>query len=80
MHRFYITPENWNPDSLVLSDSEAHHARDVHKDVREVCPKPFAQHVQLGIVPQVAENRAVAFLAQGLGYPGHAYTRFAQQS
>ena len=29
MHRFYIAPENWNPDSLVLSGSEAHHARDV---------------------------------------------------
>jgi 16S rRNA (uracil1498-N3)-methyltransferase len=29
MHRFYITPETWNPDSLVLSDSEGHHARDV---------------------------------------------------
>jgi 16S rRNA (uracil1498-N3)-methyltransferase len=29
MHRFYIAPENWNPDALKLSDSEAHHARDV---------------------------------------------------
>src|SRR5947199_6823226 len=29
MHRFYIAPENWNPDSLVLGGSEAHHARDV---------------------------------------------------
>lgn len=29
MHRFYIAPENWNPGALVLSDSEAHHARDV---------------------------------------------------
>src|SRR5438128_8848686 len=29
MHRFYIAPENWNPDSLVLDGSEAHHARDV---------------------------------------------------
>src|SRR6202171_1203928 len=29
MHRFYISPENWNPDALVLSGSEAHHARDV---------------------------------------------------
>ena len=29
MHRFYIAPENWNPDALVLSGSEAHHARDV---------------------------------------------------
>ena len=29
MHRFYIAPENWNPDTLVLSGSEAHHARDV---------------------------------------------------
>src|SRR5207248_707045 len=29
MHRFYISPENWNPDALVLRDSEAHHARDV---------------------------------------------------
>src|SRR5438132_12407889 len=29
MHRFYIAPENWNPKALKLSDSEAHHARDV---------------------------------------------------
>jgi 16S rRNA (uracil1498-N3)-methyltransferase len=29
MHRFYIAPEHWNPDSLTLSGSEAHHARDV---------------------------------------------------
>ena len=29
MHRFYIPPENWNPDALALTDSEAHHARDV---------------------------------------------------
>src|SRR6202165_659291 len=29
MHRFYISPENWNPDALVLSGSEGHHARDV---------------------------------------------------
>ena len=29
MHRFYIAPENWNPDALVLRDSEAHHVRDV---------------------------------------------------
>src|SRR2546429_6391966 len=29
MHRFFIAPENWNPDGLVLTGSEAHHARDV---------------------------------------------------
>jgi 16S rRNA (uracil1498-N3)-methyltransferase len=29
MHRFYIVPENWNPDALALSGAEAHHARDV---------------------------------------------------
>src|SRR6266403_4446444 len=29
MHRFYISPENWNPDALSLRDAEAHHARDV---------------------------------------------------
>lgn len=29
MHRFYIAPENWNPDALILRDAEAHHARDV---------------------------------------------------
>ena len=29
MHRFYIAPENWNPDALVLREAEAHHARDV---------------------------------------------------
>src|SRR5438105_560510 len=29
MHRFYIAPERWNPDNLVLTNGEAHHARDV---------------------------------------------------
>jgi 16S rRNA (uracil1498-N3)-methyltransferase len=29
VHRFYIPPENWDPDSLLLSGSEAHHARHV---------------------------------------------------
>jgi len=29
MHRFYIVPENWNADALVLRESEVHHARDV---------------------------------------------------
>jgi 16S rRNA (uracil1498-N3)-methyltransferase len=29
MHRSYIPPEHWNPDALVLTGSEAHHARDV---------------------------------------------------
>jgi 16S rRNA (uracil1498-N3)-methyltransferase len=29
MHRFYIPPENWNRDALILRDGEAHHARDV---------------------------------------------------
>jgi 16S rRNA (uracil1498-N3)-methyltransferase len=29
MHRFYISPESWNPDAPALTGSEAHHARDV---------------------------------------------------
>src|SRR6266480_3891186 len=29
MHRFYISPENWNRGALALTRSEAHHARDV---------------------------------------------------
>src|SRR6202035_3800798 len=29
MHRFYISPENWNRNALALTRSEAHHARDV---------------------------------------------------
>ena len=29
MHRFYISPENWNRNELVLRESEAHHARNV---------------------------------------------------
>ena len=29
MHRFYISPDEWNPDALSLSGAEAHHARDV---------------------------------------------------
>ena len=29
MHRFYVAPESWSPDTLGLSGSEAHHARNV---------------------------------------------------
>jgi len=29
MHRFYISPENWNPGMLTLRGAESHHARDV---------------------------------------------------
>jgi 16S rRNA (uracil1498-N3)-methyltransferase len=29
MHRFYIAPENWQPDALALTGSEAHHCRNV---------------------------------------------------
>jgi 16S rRNA (uracil1498-N3)-methyltransferase len=29
MHRFYVSPENWNRGALALIGSEAHHARDV---------------------------------------------------
>src|SRR5437762_133672 len=29
MHRFFITPENWHPEALILRDSEAHHCRNV---------------------------------------------------
>ena len=29
MHRFYISPENWNPGAPGLAGTEAHHARDV---------------------------------------------------
>jgi 16S rRNA (uracil1498-N3)-methyltransferase len=29
MHRFYVAPENWNPDAPALTGAEAHHARDV---------------------------------------------------
>jgi 16S rRNA (uracil1498-N3)-methyltransferase len=29
MHRFYVPPEKWDTDALVLSGGEAHHARDV---------------------------------------------------
>jgi 16S rRNA (uracil1498-N3)-methyltransferase len=29
MHRFYIPPENWHPDALALTGSDAHHCRDV---------------------------------------------------
>src|SRR3954471_9713235 len=29
MHRFYLAPEDWNPDALTLAGSEAHHGRNV---------------------------------------------------
>jgi 16S rRNA (uracil1498-N3)-methyltransferase len=29
MHRFYVSPENWDPLGLALRGSEAHHARNV---------------------------------------------------
>jgi 16S rRNA (uracil1498-N3)-methyltransferase len=34
MHRFYIAPENWNPDAPTLAGAEAHHARDVLRTKR----------------------------------------------
>jgi 16S rRNA (uracil1498-N3)-methyltransferase len=29
MHRFYVAPENWDPEGFPLRGSEAHHARNV---------------------------------------------------
>jgi 16S rRNA (uracil1498-N3)-methyltransferase len=29
MHRFHIAPEDWHPEALTLTDSEAHHCRNV---------------------------------------------------
>ena len=29
MHRFYVSPENWNPRAPMLAGPEAHHARNV---------------------------------------------------
>lgn len=29
MHRFYIAPDQWNPDALMLREAEAHHAVNV---------------------------------------------------
>jgi 16S rRNA (uracil1498-N3)-methyltransferase len=29
MHRFYLAPEDWNPDALTLTGTEAHHCRNV---------------------------------------------------
>jgi 16S rRNA (uracil1498-N3)-methyltransferase len=29
MHRFYVSPEEWNPRAFMLTGSEAHHARNV---------------------------------------------------
>jgi 16S rRNA (uracil1498-N3)-methyltransferase len=29
MHRFYLAPEDWNPDALTLAGTEAHHCRNV---------------------------------------------------
>ena len=29
MHRFYVSPQDWNPGALGLAGGEAHHARDV---------------------------------------------------
>ena len=29
MHRFYIPPNEWNPDAPILTGAEAHHARTV---------------------------------------------------
>ena len=29
MHRFYLAPENWNPDALTLTGTEAHHCCNV---------------------------------------------------
>src|SRR5947208_12368463 len=29
MHRFYLSPDRWDPSALTLRGTEAHHARDV---------------------------------------------------
>jgi 16S rRNA (uracil1498-N3)-methyltransferase len=29
MHRFYLAPEQWNPDALMFTGTEAHHCRNV---------------------------------------------------
>jgi 16S rRNA (uracil1498-N3)-methyltransferase len=29
MHRFYLAPEDWNPDAFTIAGSEAHHGRNV---------------------------------------------------
>ena len=29
LHRFYIPPEDWNPDHLVLEEAESRHASEV---------------------------------------------------
>ena len=29
LHRFYITPDHWNPEELVLLEEEAHHCHEV---------------------------------------------------
>src|ERR1700739_4238429 len=34
MHRFYIAPNEWNPDALALRGSEARHARTVLRMTR----------------------------------------------
>ncbi|HST31570.1 MAG TPA: 16S rRNA (uracil(1498)-N(3))-methyltransferase [Chthoniobacterales bacterium] len=35
MHRFYISPEHWDPRALTLRENEAHHARDVLRMKRD---------------------------------------------
>jgi len=37
MHRFYVAPEQWNPDALTLTGPEAHHCRNVLR--LEACDK-----------------------------------------
>ena len=34
MHRFYVAPEEWNPDAPALIGAEMHHARDVLRMTR----------------------------------------------
>jgi 16S rRNA (uracil1498-N3)-methyltransferase len=59
MHRFYIAPEIWNPDALVLTRSEAHHARDV---LRLDCGSRVVVFNGLGreITAEITDSRASA--------------------
>ena len=62
MHRFYIAPENWNPDSLVLGGPEAHHARDVLRLQPGGCVVVFngrGHEITAEIAPLISERTIV---------------------
>ena len=83
MHRFYIAPEDWNPDALVLTDAEAHHCRNVLRlepadkvvlfngQGREITAEIVSSESRGDPSPQIARSPNAAAALPHHAWPGH---------